>query len=419
MRTVKVLKEKIEAEKGRDAFPVAGQKLIYAGKILSDDVPIKEYHIDEKNFVVVMVTKTKTGQVTPAPPEVSPTAASESSTPFPPAPASDMSHPPPPSRDDKSPSEDSTTTTSPESISGSVPSSGSSGREEDAASTLGGWVVLRAEATGSPSHQPLTALSGYGRVWELPFCAPGDPGPAAPFTVTGSEYETMLTEIMSMGYERERVVAALRASYNNPHRAVEYLLTGIPGSPEPEHGSVQESQVPDQPATETAVENPLEFLRDQPQFQNMRQVIQQNPALLPALLQQLGQENPQLLQVRSRQISRHQEQFIQMLNEPPGELPDVSDVEGEVGAIGEEASQMNYIQVTPQEKEAIERVRGLAEEPLMVGSPIPPSFLPLPIFPQLKALGFPESLVIQAYFACEKNENLAANFLLSQNFDDE
>lgn len=188
--TVKVLKEKIEAEKGRDAFPVAGQKLIYAGKILSDDVPIRDYRIDEKNFVVVMVTKTKAGQGTSAPPEASPTAAPESSTSFPPAPTSGMSHPPPAAREDKSPSEESAPTTSPESVSGSVPSSGSSGREEDAASTL----------------------------------------------VTGSEYETMLTEIMSMGYERERVVAALRASYNNPHRAVEYLLTvrwgfRLPGRP--------------------------------------------------------------------------------------------------------------------------------------------------------------------------------------------
>ncbi|XP_010725259.1 UV excision repair protein RAD23 homolog A-like, partial [Meleagris gallopavo] len=131
-------------------------------------------------------------------------------------------------------------------------------------------------------------------------CRSGPPRPVGagidfPPAVTGSEYETMLTEIMSMGYERERVVAALRASYNNPHRAVEYLLTGIPGSPEPERPPVQESRAPEQPQVEG--ENPLEFLREQPQFQNMRQVIQQNPALLPALLQQLGQENPQLLQV--------------------------------------------------------------------------------------------------------------------------
>ncbi|XP_061218010.1 UV excision repair protein RAD23 homolog A [Neopsephotus bourkii] len=333
--TVRVLKEKIEAAKGSEAFPVAGQKLIYAGKILSDDVPIREYRIDERNFVVVMVTKAKSAPLGSSAPE--PGAASEPAAAPGPPPAPDTAPPPPAAPTEEPPAPDAPPVTPPEPTAGSVPPPSSGGRSADAASTL----------------------------------------------VTGSEYETMLQEIVSMGYERERVVAALRASYNNPHRAVEYLLTGIPGSPEPERPPVQESRPPEQPPPEG--ENPLEFLREQPQFQNMRQVIQQNPALLPALLQQLGQENPQLLQ----QISQHQEQFIQMLNEPLGEL---GEAEGEMGAIGDEAPQMSYIQVTPQEKEAIER---------------------------LKALGFPEGLVIQAYFACEKNENLAANFLLSQNFDDD
>ena len=75
---MRALKEKIESEKGKDAFPVAGQKLIYAGKNLNDDTALKEYKIDEKNFMVVMVTKPKavttpasatTQQILPPPPQ--------------------------------------------------------------------------------------------------------------------------------------------------------------------------------------------------------------------------------------------------------------------------------------------------------------------------------------------------------------
>lgn len=46
-----------------------------------------------------------------------------------------------------------------------------------------------------------------------------------------------------------------------------------------------------------------------------------------------------------------------MLNEPVGEGGDAPEV-GDMGAAGDEGAPVNYIQVTPQEKEAIERVSG-------------------------------------------------------------
>lgn len=342
--TVKVLKERIEAAKGKDSFPVGGLKLIYAGKILQDDTPIKEYKIDEKNFVVVMVSKAKPPPAPSAPPE--PPKSETSLAAAPAAAETETETTPPPPR---------------------------------------------------PTHAtiPITPDEGSTPTQPQPQASPASEGESAPATeglgdmassalVTGAEYETMVCEMVSMGYARERVEAALRASFNNPDRAVEYLITGIPTAiPVQETSPPSANLSSDTHSSEG--ENPLEFLRSQAQFQSMRQVIQQNPSLLPALLQQLGQENPALLQ----QISQHQEQFIQMLNEPQGgegEGPDTADPSED------DLASSNYIQVTAQEKEAIER---------------------------LKALGFPEALVVQAYFACEKNENLAANFLLNQNFDDD
>ncbi|XP_068560847.1 UV excision repair protein RAD23 homolog B isoform X2 [Cebidichthys violaceus] len=356
--TVKTLKEKIEQEKGKDNFSVAGLKLIYAGKVLSDDTALKEYKINEKNFVVVMVTKAKAASAAPQP---SP-ATSAPSAAAPPASSSSSENASERASTDDKPEEKQSSTAEPASTPVGSEASTNTNLIDEAVSNL----------------------------------------------VTGPSYDAMVNEMMLMGYEREQVVAALRASFNNPDRAVEYLLTGIPGR-DPGRATGPEAVVPpvsvqaapiggiSLPANtgsspSAAGGNPLSFLRNQPQFHVMRQLIQQNAALLPALLQEIGRENPELLQ----EISSHQEQFIQMLNEPNPEAVPAGGGGGGGGAGGAGdapgGSHMSYIQVTPQEKEAIER---------------------------LKALGFPEGLVIQAYFACEKNENLAANFLLQQNFDDD
>lgn len=363
---VKSLKEKIENEKGKEHFPAGGQKLIYAGKILDDEKKIGEYKIEEKNFVVVMVTKPKPAAAKPAEPSPAPPVAT-------PAPAPAATEAPKPAEEKK---EEKMETTQSETKTEAPPASTTS------------TSTATTETSGSEASGQVSAES---------------------MLVTGQEYENMVMEIMSMGFERDQVIRALRASFNNPNRAVEYLFQGIPDTPEPEpptgapvapeQTTQQTSPASNPPATgggslsmpaagQTGGEDPLSFLRSQPQFQRMRQLIQDNPNFLPELLRQIGQSNPPLLQM----ISQNQERFIQMLNEP-AEGGDVSD-QAQGGGLPPAGAPpgSGIIQVTPSEKEAIER---------------------------LKALGFSEGMCIQAYFACERNEDLAANFLLSQTEDDQ
>lgn len=102
---------------------------------------------------------------------------------------------------------------------------------------------------------------------------------------------------------------ALRASFNNPDRAVEYLLSGnIPNIGIAEHASApertatepvsqdapgEEQSTPESPSSD----NPIAALASLPQFQQMRALVQANPELLPQLIHQIGSENADLLRV--------------------------------------------------------------------------------------------------------------------------
>ena len=59
----------------------------------------------------------------------------------------------------------------------------------------------------------------------------------------------------------------------------------------------------------------IEFLRNSPHFQQLRQFVQQQPAMLEPILQQLAEGNPELAQM----IGSNQDQFLQLLAEvcPP------------------------------------------------------------------------------------------------------
>ena len=216
-----------------------------------------------------------------------------------------------------------------------------------------------------------------------------------------------------MGFERAQIDRAMRAAFNNPDRAVEYLLNGIPENAQQQDapraaprqtapssgaaatgqttgttttGSTDPSADPsDEPinlfeaaaqagrtggtggarggargaagATIPGLEGlgaggggagaggapgglgNLEFLRSNPQFQQLRQIVQTQPRMLEPILQQVGAGNPQLAQL----IGQNPDQFLQLLSEDADE-----DAPLPPGA--------QAVSVTEEEREAIERV---------------------------------------------------------------
>uniref|UniRef100_I1KVT1 Ubiquitin receptor RAD23 n=1 Tax=Glycine max TaxID=3847 RepID=I1KVT1_SOYBN len=352
--TVMAVKKNIEDVQGKDNYPCGQQLLIHNGKVLKDETTLVENKVSEDGFLVVMLSKSKT----------SGSAAASSVQP--------ASNPP--------------TTVS---TSNSTPPSDPPVQTQAANNST------------SSTDAPTTNVSAdtYGL--------------AASNLVAGSNLEQTIQQIMDMGggnWDRDTVSRALRAAYNNPERAIDYLYSGIPEAaevavPVPQTAGISSGAVPVGPNSSPLNMFPqetisstgaglgsLDFLRNNPQFQALRSMVQSNPQILQPVLQELGKQNPGLL----RLIQEHHGEFLQLINEP---------VDGSEGMKGTfllvssicysyniidifeqpEQDMPHAINVTPAEQEAIGR---------------------------LEAMGFDRASVIEAFLACDRDEQLAANYLL-------
>ncbi|KAH8276292.1 hypothetical protein KR026_009899 [Drosophila bipectinata] len=233
-----------------------------------------------------------------------------------------------------------------------------------------------------PPTPPLTAGPSETQTHEVP---PLSPAPALALMTPASALEPAppsiapneqrVRDLMAMGYGEQEVRAALRASFNHPERAIEYLINGIP-------------QNAPQPAN-TATSGPpqtLQPLISDPRFARVREMIRRNPELLEVVLSRLAEDDPSAFEA----IRNHQEEFLNMINGSG------SGVVGEGSELSEESegdlSLAHTITLTSEEAAAVER---------------------------LVSLGFHRDLAVQAYLACDKNEELAADILFRQSEEDQ
>ncbi|KAL7746601.1 UV excision repair protein rad23 [Sorochytrium milnesiophthora] len=351
------VKKKIQEVQG--SAP-AQQKLIYSGKILTDDATIESLGVKENEFMVVMVTK--------------PPAASSSTTSAPPATANTPASAPAPA----------------------------------AAPAASAPAASAPAPKPEPEQQPAAAA------------ATASGAPTDPSFATGSAYATAVRNMEEMGFPREEVVRAMRAAFNNPDRAVEYLMTGIPNidalpagqqpaaSQQPAQQQLQQQQQQQrQPAESTASGNLFEMAAQQareqqqqhrqganalnmnalaglangPHFEQLRQMIHADPQLIQPILQQLAATDPQLMQL----INSNPQAFMNLLMGGAGGDEGMGE-EGEEGgaAPGGLPPGAHVIEITEDEKAAVDR---------------------------LCNLGFDRSQALEAYLACDKNEEMAANYL--------
>jgi len=406
--TIGNIKSKIQQEQGH--APEL-QKIIFSGKILTDDKTVADCNIKEKDFLVVMVSKPK-----------APKPSAAAAAPATPAAAASSS-----SAADK-------------------PAKTAASTETKKDDTAAASTTEATSATTAATEAPAAAATTETSTTE------SQPSGTSGSFLTGGPLEAAMQGMMEMGFERDQVQRAMRAAFNNPDRAVEYLMTGIPehlSNPPPAQppagGAAQTpsaggaapatpaaptsgnaaARVPATPATPTPAGRAGNLFEAAAAAQQAgrggagargaagagagagaggaggllgeddgsgEQVIDLgNPAML-AQLQQLVQQNPAALQPLVQAIAQSNPQLAEAMNhDPQGVLSLLAG--GAAAGAGEEMELPTMAELSEEDRASVG---------------------------QIVAMGIPEEKAIESYFMCGKNVEMAVQYYFEnpQDFED-
>lgn len=311
-----------------------------------------------------------------------------------------------------------------------------------------------APATPAPAPGPTSETDPVTTTPAPP--PPADTPPPAPSRAEAEISPDMIANLTALGFPEAEVRHCLRAAQGNPDVAVEFLTHGIPPS-------IGESTT----SATGGGDRPLQALRNHPQFNDLRRLVQSNPAMLQQVLTQIGQQQPDLL----REINANQAAFLELMNEPVTETPSsaaaarsssspaagtttssssqmqmsaaTADIMGDPTQMAQMMQNMDAGQLqmmatmmglSPEQVQAVGRMIGqLPPDQLQEymaqamggggggGGGAQPQVLRLTeeemaAVDRLTEMGFDRSEAAQAFLACDKNEALAANLLMDGGF---
>jgi UV excision repair protein RAD23 len=206
------------------------------------------------------------------------------------------------------------------------------------------------------------------------------------------DYSNEVKTLMEFGFPKTECEAAIKAARGNINVATEFLISGIPENlPMEEEGLGLGGN-----SSEVDANSPAGLLR------NIASVVKvlchNNPTQLQNILMTLQQNSPELMEL----IRENEEEFKNLIQQPVteddlrafqdfnrqargGESSMSGNSQGQSGQMGSGSGNRNTIRLSKEDYDAVGR---------------------------LKELGFSEMDAVQAFFACDKNEDMAANFLM-------